>query len=107
MSARASRYRAMDEQEQTLAKEIGKQVQELRERRNWSQTMLGELAGLNQTTLSLIETGKQLPAMGSLIKLSNVFESNLIVQFKPKHEKKKEETYHDNENKDKENDETG
>lgn len=107
MSARASRYRAMTEQEQALAIEIGKQVQELRERRNWSQTMLGELAGLNQTTLSLIETGKQLPAMGSLIKLNNVFGTKLVLQLVPDHNKNKEEKDYGNENESKESSETG
>lgn len=38
-------------------KQIGTLVQRARKKRGWSQTRLGERAGLRQETISLIETG--------------------------------------------------
>ena len=38
-------------------KQIGNLVRRARKRRGWSQTELGEKAGLRQETISLIETG--------------------------------------------------
>lgn len=95
--AQKTRYRELNEQEQQLAILIGKKVQELRENKEISQTQLGKQAGLNQTTLSLIETGKQLPSLGSLIKLGQVFDKELTILFaeKPWNTQNKEELYHE------------
>lgn len=38
-------------------RQIGNLVRRARKRRGWSQTQLGERAGLRQETISLIETG--------------------------------------------------
>ncbi len=38
-------------------KQIGTLIQRSRKKRGWSQTQLGERAGLRQETISLIETG--------------------------------------------------
>lgn len=38
-------------------KQIGNLVRRARKRRGWSQTQLGDKAGLRQETISLIETG--------------------------------------------------
>ena len=38
-------------------RQIGSLVRRVRKRRGWSQTQLGEKAGLRQETISLIETG--------------------------------------------------
>ena len=94
-----TRYRALSEEEQEIALVVGKKVQELRELNELSQSALGKQAGLNQTTLSLIETGKQLPSLSSLIKLSRAFDRELTVAFMEKEylTKYREEEKHDNE----------
>lgn len=94
-----TRYRALSEEELEIALVVGKKVQELRELNELSQSALGKQAGLNQTTLSLIETGKQLPSLGSLIKLSKVFDKELTIAFMEKGylTQYREEKEHDNE----------
>jgi transcriptional regulator with XRE-family HTH domain len=42
-------------------------------RRNWSQTDLGSRAGIDTTTIGLIESGRLQPSQGQLNKLSRVF----------------------------------
>lgn len=79
-----ARYRKLSPDEAKIALSVGKRVTELREQMEISQWELGKRADLNQTTVSLIETGRQLPNINSLVKLSAVFRTDLVVLLKPK-----------------------
>ncbi len=49
------------------AKQIGNSLRRARKQRGWSQTVLGEKAGLRQESISLIETGNPAARIDSLL----------------------------------------
>ncbi len=48
-------------------KQIGNLIRRARKRRGWSQTELGEKAGLRQETVSLIETGNPATKLDTIL----------------------------------------
>jgi transcriptional regulator with XRE-family HTH domain len=53
-----------------VQKKLGRQIRFLREEQKMSQDTLSALAGLSQTSLSLIENGEQLPKLNNLINIA-------------------------------------
>jgi DNA-binding XRE family transcriptional regulator len=49
---------------------IGRQVQELRGARGWTQQQLADEAGLDRTYISGLERGKQNPTIGALLRVA-------------------------------------
>ena len=49
---------------------LGRQVQELRSRKGWTQQALAEAAALDRTYISGLEPGKQNPTIGALLRLA-------------------------------------
>jgi methanogenic corrinoid protein MtbC1/DNA-binding XRE family transcriptional regulator len=52
-------------------KMLGRQIQQLRKSKNWSQQKLADIAQLERTYISTVERGKQNLTLGALIKLAN------------------------------------
>lgn len=48
-------------------RQIGNLVRNARKKRGWSQTQLGDMAGLRQETLSLIETGNPATRLDTIL----------------------------------------
>lgn len=48
-------------------KQIGAIIQRARKNRGWSQTQLGDRAGLRQETISLIETGNKATKLATIL----------------------------------------
>lgn len=48
-------------------KQIGNVIRRTRKRRGWSQTQLGDKAGLRQETISLMETGNPAARMDTIL----------------------------------------
>jgi len=61
--------------------EIGKTLQLLRRRSHLSQIELGKRTGVHPKYISMIETGKKLPALRTLQKLTAALESNVVEFF--------------------------
>lgn len=56
---------------------IGKRIAEARINRNITQEHLEELSGLSVSTISRIETGKYMPTIENLLKLSEILDVGL------------------------------
>lgn len=64
---------------------IGKRIAEARINRNITQEHLEELSGLSVSTISRIETGKYMPTIENLLKLSEILDVGLQCgQLKPR-----------------------
>ena len=72
-------YADMTEEEAQYAMVLGARIAHAREGLGISQGELGKLAGFNQTTISLIETGKRLPNLKTLIRLSKIIKKSLKI----------------------------
>lgn len=81
METTRARYRALSDEEQKLAKVIGAKISNTRATIGMSQTELGTLANINQTTISQIETGKRLPNIASLLSIASVLGKDLQIDF--------------------------
>jgi HTH-type transcriptional regulator/antitoxin HipB len=55
-------------------KQIGTLVRRARKQRGWSQTQLGEKAGLRQETISLIETGNPATRLDTIMTVLSTLE---------------------------------
>lgn len=64
---------------------LGKRLKELRKQKNLSQERLAELIGVESTTLSNIENGRNYPLFATLEKILDVLEVNFIDVFKFQH----------------------
>lgn len=60
---------------------IGKRIAEARINRNITQEHLEELSGLSVSTISRIETGKYMPTIENLLKLSEFLMWDLTIFF--------------------------
>ena len=58
-------------------KKLGKKIQELRKQKGFTQEKLAELIGMEQNTISVIESGRNFPTLTTLEKISNAFDVNL------------------------------
>jgi transcriptional regulator with XRE-family HTH domain len=56
---------------------LGKRLRELRARRGFSQEAFADHCGLHRTAMSLIERGKRVPSLRTLLTLSRGFEISL------------------------------
>ncbi|WP_425058544.1 hypothetical protein SCACP_32020 [Sporomusa carbonis] len=61
--------------------DVGKRIIELRQRKEWSQYKLYKEAGIGQTTLSEIESGKKAPTVTTLAKICQALEISLADFF--------------------------
>lgn len=57
---------------------FGQKIKKLRNNLNVTQFTLGEMVGINQRQITLIELGKSFPSLKTLIKFANI----LIASFK-------------------------
>ena len=53
-------------------KKLGKRIKEIRKRKGLTQEKLAELIGLEQNTISVIESGRNFPALLTLEKMSKI-----------------------------------
>lgn len=60
---------------------LGRRIQELRTRKNYSQTYVAKLTGLNRAHLSAIENGHQNISLDSLIKIALCLDARLSELF--------------------------
>lgn len=67
--------------EKEVERNLGQRVRELRKERGLTQEQLAELADLHATYLGLIEIGKKLPSLHSLIKVSKALKVPLFHIF--------------------------
>jgi DNA-binding XRE family transcriptional regulator len=64
--------------------ELGRAVRELRERRGWSQSQLGEAASMAQSAVAGFEAGGTTPTLPVLERLARALDVELSVGFNPK-----------------------
>jgi HTH-type transcriptional regulator/antitoxin HipB len=55
-------------------KQIGNLIRRVRKQRGWTQTQLGEMAGLRQATISLIETGNPAATLETILTVLGVLD---------------------------------
>jgi len=63
-------------------KMLGKRIKELRKRNNLSQEKLAELAGIEPTSLSNIENGRNYPSFITLEKILKILKTDFVTVFK-------------------------
>lgn len=80
MSARGS-IRDLNETELVYAESIGKKVLQARKELGLSQSSLAEMANCTRLTISLIEKGKRLPNVKTLMILSSVLGKQLNIKL--------------------------
>ena len=62
-------------------KKLGKRIKELRKRKGFTQEQLAELVGLEQNTVSVIESGRNFPTLATLEKVATVLDVELCDFF--------------------------
>ena len=63
---------------------IAAQIRMLRDKRGWSQTELGDIAGIKQSRVSVLEDPEYSGVtVNTLLKLSDAFDVGLVVRFVP------------------------
>jgi ribosome-binding protein aMBF1 (putative translation factor) len=67
-----------------LAFELGRTVQQLRERLGWSQAELAKAAGMTQSAVARFEAGGTVPTLPVLDRLAQAMDAELIVQVTPR-----------------------
>jgi transcriptional regulator with XRE-family HTH domain len=67
-----------------LAFELGRAVQELRERRGWSQSQLAQASGMTQSAVARFEVGGTVPTLPVLERLAAALDVDLSVSFEPR-----------------------
>ena len=65
---------------------MGRAIREARKARGWTQSALGEYAGVTQATVSTLERGEGNPTMGTVLALASVLGLNLTAEMRPKHD---------------------
>lgn len=63
---------------------ISGQIKALRQARGWNQVELARRTGTVQTTISRIEIGQGIPRFGTLCRLAEAFEMDLVVRLVPR-----------------------
>lgn len=58
-------------------KKLGLKIKELRKRRGLTQEQLAELIDMEQNSISVIESGRNFPTLGTLEKIAQILEVNL------------------------------
>lgn len=81
MEKQEKQYAKLDAEEMQYARQLGARVLYLRQAKKLSQRGLSELAGVDMATISLLETGKRLPNLRTLIKLSGFLGAELDIQI--------------------------
>ena len=74
-----------------IKEKIGNKIKKYRKMFGFTQFKLGELAGINQRQIALIESGKSFPSLNTLIMFSQIFNCNLYDIFDIKTEEEKSE----------------
>ncbi len=59
------------------AKAIGQRLRVLRMRRNWYQVQVADMAGVDNTVITKIESGERLPSRDVMLALSTIFKVRL------------------------------
>lgn len=70
-------------QEETLRREIGRQILRLRQDRGWTQAQLAEALGTKQSAIARLESGSHRPSLATLDKISRVLDAQLEVRLTP------------------------
>ncbi len=68
-------------EEAAIKKQVGAKIKSYRNKFKLTQFKLGELAEINQRQIAMIECGKSLPSLSTLLKLSNIFECTIADFF--------------------------
>ena len=58
-------------------KKLGLKIKELRKRKGFTQEQLAELIDMEQNSISVIESGRNFPTLGTLEKIAQILEVNL------------------------------
>lgn len=58
-------------------KKLGLKIKELRKRKGLTQEQLAELIDMEQNSISVIESGRNFPTLGTLEKIAQILEVNL------------------------------
>ncbi len=58
-------------------KKLGLKIKELRKRKGFTQEQLAELINMEQNSISVIESGRNFPTLGTLEKIAQILEVNL------------------------------
>lgn len=58
-------------------KKLGLKIKELRKRKGLTQEQLAELIDMEQNSISVIESGRKFPTLGTLEKIAQILEVNL------------------------------
>ena len=58
-------------------KKLGLKIKELRKRKGLTQEQLAELINMEQNSISVIESGRNFPTVGTLEKIAQILEVNL------------------------------
>lgn len=58
-------------------KKLGLKIKELRKRKGLTQEQLAELINMEQNSISVIESGRNFPTLGTLEKIAQILEVNL------------------------------
>ncbi|HLJ28246.1 MAG TPA: helix-turn-helix transcriptional regulator [Candidatus Angelobacter sp.] len=64
-----------------IVRRFGRRVRQLRDARNMSQTVFAEKIGTDQSTISLIENGKQEPRLRSIDQMAGALKVSLSELF--------------------------
>lgn len=67
--------------EQRFVKRLGQTIRTLRAERDLSQMALAADAGLDKTYIGLIERAEVNPSIGTLLRIADALEVDLIVEF--------------------------
>lgn len=70
-------------QEETLKREIGRQILRLRRDRGWTQVQLAEALGTKQSAVARLESGDHRPSLATLDKISQILDARLEVRLTP------------------------
>lgn len=66
-----------------MSNEIGNQIKKVRDKNNLSQERFGKKVGISGKTVSAYETGRSVPSLKTISKISNTY--NVTIVELPKH----------------------
>ena len=71
--------------EQEIKLKVGNKIKDYRKSLKLTQQNLGDIIGINQRQVALIETGKSFPMLSTMVKLAEVFKCNVndFFEFNP------------------------
>ena len=70
-------------EQETLKREIGRQILRLRQLRGWTQTELAEALNTKQSAVARLEGGTHRPSLATLDKISQILDARLEVRLTP------------------------